>query len=162
MLLATGSQNWERSAFPFPHWNISIQPSCHPLWTTTGSSPFEVSKAAVQAKMLSGRFRTEKLCRFWSSNPEGFCLAPTCVNKVEDLEHILCTCKALAAPRKRLQSAWLTKASSNPHLHQLLINVLASPPDQFCRFVLDPSNHPDVISHSEKWWFYFEEHLLPN
>ena len=122
----------------------------HPLWTTAGSSPFEVNKACVQAKMLSGRFRTENLCRFWSSNKKGFCLAPQCENEVEDIEHILTRCKSLEGPRKRLHSAWMAKATTDTHLHQLIIKVLASTPDQFCQFVLDPSNHPEVISLTQK------------
>ena len=41
----------------------------HPIWTTAGS-PFEVSKAVVSARMLSGRYRTDRLARHWSnSNP---------------------------------------------------------------------------------------------
>ena len=34
----------------------------HPLFTTEGSSPYEVAKARVQALLLSGRYRTEVLC----------------------------------------------------------------------------------------------------
>ena len=30
----------------------------HPIWTSAGSSPYEVRKATVQARMLSGRYRT--------------------------------------------------------------------------------------------------------
>ena len=40
--------------------------SPHPLWLSAGTSPYEVIKATVQATMLYGRFRTEKLCRHWS------------------------------------------------------------------------------------------------
>ena len=30
----------------------------HPIWTSAGSSPYEIRKATVQARMLSGRYRT--------------------------------------------------------------------------------------------------------
>ena len=42
--------------------------SPHPLWTSTGSSPYEVAKAIQQARFLSGRYRTESLCKHWSNN----------------------------------------------------------------------------------------------
>ena len=53
----------------------------HPLWTTASSNPYEVNKAVVQARMLSGRYRTESLSRFWSNNPNGYCLLPHCSGK---------------------------------------------------------------------------------
>ena len=55
-----------------PHYYSLSSP--HPLWTTAGSSPYEVKKAVVQARMLSGRYRTEMLRRHWSENKEGHCL----------------------------------------------------------------------------------------
>ena len=63
----------------------------HPIFLSAGSSPYEVIKAGVQATFLSGRYRTERLCRFWSNNPQGFCLLPSCAGReiYEDEEHIL-------------------------------------------------------------------------
>ena len=50
----------------------------HPIWTTAGS-PFEVSKAVITTRMLSGRYRTDKLMSNWSnSNPAGLCRLPGC------------------------------------------------------------------------------------
>ena len=118
----------------------------HPLWLTAGSSPYEVNKASVQARMLSGRFRTEKLCSNWSSNPNGFCLAPTCTGVVEDIEHILLECSSLEDTRARLRSTWLAKSATNPFLHQLLIKILVSAPPTLCQFLLDPSTLPEVIA----------------
>ena len=76
----------------------------HPLITTPGSSPYEVSKAVVQATFLSGRYRTERLCRHWSSNKEGYCLLTQCINynHVEDLQHIFLHCVSLSEARCRL------------------------------------------------------------
>ena len=34
---------------------------CHPIFTTCGSSPWEVEKATTQARLLSGRYRMEAL-----------------------------------------------------------------------------------------------------
>ena len=98
----------------------------HPLWTTAGSSPYEVNKACIQARMLSGRFRTEQLCRHWSKNKNGYCLAPKCKEVVEDIEHIRTICKSLETSHVRLRASCFTKAAANPHLHQLLIQILVS------------------------------------
>ena len=95
----------------------------HPIWTTSRNSAYETQKACVQAKMLSGRHRTEELARFWSSNKEGFCLATECHETVENLEHILVKCPALEENRQRVRSVLLAKAASSPFLHQMLISL---------------------------------------
>ena len=47
----------------------------HPLFTTCAGSPYEVTKAVLQARYLSGRGRVESLTRHWdSSNKEGYCV----------------------------------------------------------------------------------------
>ena len=33
----------------------------HPIWTTCGNNSYEVAKAIIQAKFLSGRYRSESL-----------------------------------------------------------------------------------------------------
>lgn len=52
--------------------------SPHPLWLTTGTNPYEVNKATIQARMLSGRYHCEVLFRHRSSNKAGLCLLPGC------------------------------------------------------------------------------------
>ena len=53
---------------------------CHPLFTTCGSSPWEVEKATVQARLVSGRYRLEGLTGHWVSwNREGMCSLPDCL-----------------------------------------------------------------------------------
>ena len=66
----------------------------HPILWTAGPNPYEVAKAVVQCKMLSGRYRTELLARHWSSNKNGFCLSPSCTaaQVQESLKHILLWC----------------------------------------------------------------------
>ena len=46
----------------------------HPLWSTCGSNPYEIHKAVVQARMLSGKYITDKLprhCFKWTDNRNG-------------------------------------------------------------------------------------------
>ena len=40
--------------------------SPHPLWTSLDDNPYQARAAHIQALFLSGRYRTERLCRFWS------------------------------------------------------------------------------------------------
>ena len=60
----------------------------HPIWTTTGSFPFDVKKATVQARMLSGRYRTCWLRRHWSEDSTGHCQVPGCTGQPGTLQHI--------------------------------------------------------------------------
>ena len=110
--------------------------------------PYEVAKARVQALLLSGRYRTELLCRHWSSNSEGFCLLPSCLGLgvKEDLEHILLKCGSLAGTRERLCSFTSKHAMSLPHLCSTLLTLTRPDHPMFCQFLLDCSVIPDVIS----------------
>ena len=78
----------------------------HPMWTTADSSPYKVKQATVQAKMLSGQNRTGKLQRHWSDNSEGYCLLPSCNQKLEDLQHILLECNSHIEARERVWRMW--------------------------------------------------------
>ena len=61
--------------------------SPHPIWLSAGS-PYEVGKAVVAARMLSGRYPTDLLSKHWTyDNPEGFCRLPGCLNLVGNLGH---------------------------------------------------------------------------
>ena len=96
--------------------------------------------------MISGRYRTEMLCRFWSPTNAGHCLAQTCHQVEEDLEHLHIKCPAMQPVRQRLQNLWTMKASQLPELHTLILKVLSSPPDQQVRFILDSTANPDIVS----------------
>ena len=96
--------------------------------------------------MLSGRYRTEYLCRHWSMNSHGYCQAPSCkeANEVETLSHILLRCPSYELPRKKIVDLWL---STNLHcIFKLVSDVLLGPPEVLLNFILDASTHPTVIS----------------
>jgi hypothetical protein len=125
-----------------PHFHSLSSP--HPIFWTAGPNPYEVSKAIVQSRMLSGRYRTELLAKHWSKNPNGYCLNPTCNSTEETLGHILLCCPSYQPVRERLSRLWL----SCPHLliNQLVEGVLLGPQENLLKFILDPSVHPQVIS----------------
>ena len=118
----------------------------HPLWKATGSNSFEVNRSTILARMISGRYRTEALTRFWTDNRQGFCLAPTCNGVVGDLEHLLLHCPALHTARQNLLQMWLTKAAVIPALHCYVVKLLSSPPSLIMSFILDPTSLPPIIT----------------
>ena len=123
----------------------------HPIWSTAGSSPYQVAKATIQAKMLSGRYRTERLMRFWSKNPGGVCLLPSCsaLNVHEDLEHILVHCGSLADTRAGLVDFANTYCQEIAEITEL-VNLFCNPlHPQFSQFLVDCSCLAQVITSAQ-------------
>ena len=130
----------------------------HPIWTTVGSNPFEVTKAIQQARFLSGRYRSESLASHWSTNTNGYCLAPTCNTTVETIEHILTECASYRETMRNLCNLWLSV--SNPHVLILVLDALCNGIFHaiLARLLSSASCH---TSNSETWLKHFGETLLP-
>ena len=101
----------------------------HPIWTSLDGNPYQAKAAKVQALFLSGRYRTERLCRFWSSNSNGYCLLDSCLNLkyFDDYSHILLHCSGLIDERR---------LSETPKLSVLHSRHKYSQTDIFCRNIL--------------------------
>ena len=112
--------------------------NAHYMWTAAASNPSECSKSMVVAKMTSGRYRTEMLCRHWSSNRGGHCRSPGCLQIPGTLEHLLVACPALHAVRERLYLMWLERSVMYPTLHTLIREVLNANNEIKVQFVLEP------------------------
>ena len=126
--------------------------SPHPLWLTAGSNPYEVNKATVQARMLSGRYRTEALCSHWTSNTEGGCLLPSCTRTItlEDVGHILLECESLRGIRTKMESFIAKYISTRNNIYDIAKNFLFSDDlNAKTQFLLDCSCSPDVITSSQ-------------
>ena len=108
------------------------------MWSTAAHNPYECSKSTVLARMASGRFRTEALCRHWSTNKNGYCRAPTCHQVYGTLEHLLVGCPALNCVRERLYYMWLEKSVMFPPLHFQIREILASSEQEKVQFILEP------------------------
>ena len=122
--------------------------SLHPLWTTAGSSSSKVAMASIQAQMVSGRYRTEGLCRHWSKkNKEGHCLlSDACRTTVEDIPHILLNCVGLNDIRAKLTLFTISYCKNIPAAISNIILSLSTPSNpHFCQFLLDCSVLPAVI-----------------
>ena len=120
----------------------------HPIWTTSKNNPYETNKAIIQARFLSGRYRTESLCRFWSDNTVGVCLLHSCVNNqiTEDVSHILVICDSLASVRDQLLAFFSNYGVSHPHLRPVITGFLSSSNFSYkTQFLLDCSVLPEII-----------------
>ena len=122
----------------------------HPLWTTAGCSPAKVVMATVQAQMLSGRYRTEHLCRHWSKNKLGVCLlSASCSSTSEDLPHLLASCPALQQTRDKLTNFTNNFISTIPHLNHLVRSFCFPGHPLFCQFLIDCSVIPQIIAATQ-------------
>ena len=122
--------------------------SPHPLWKTCGSNPYEIHKAVIQARMLSGRYQTEDLSKHWTDNTAGLCLLPTCSGlEPGSIEHLLVSCQALQSVRTKMITLAYKAASRSDYIYPIVTWVL-SHPDRvvLVQFLLDCSTIPLVIS----------------
>ena len=112
----------------------------------------------MQALFVSGRYRTERLSRHWSSNPEGYCQCPSCLGHhvVEDEEHILLHCGSLAPTRSSLAEFTTAFCKTNPLLEHILLTYTNPKHPDYSQFLVDCSVLPEVISLTQ----YFGEFLL--
>ena len=121
----------------------------HPIWTSAGVSPFEVEKATVQMRMLSGRYRTCWLRRHWSGDQTGSCQIPGCSNTPGTLLHIATAqCPSLAAARAKAIKSW-TDFLFVIHLLLPLINNIGLN-ENFLSFLVDPTTYPGAISLAQE------------
>ena len=103
--------------------------------------------------MLSGRYRCGHLTWHWSKTETGHCsLSSRCVDKIDDLPHILRHCPALSSVRANLYDYTLnyTAALSNDVRNLILFHCDTTSPS-FCVFLLDCSCLPDVIMLVQKY-----------
>ena len=114
----------------------------HAIWTTARENPYEVAKAVIQARMLSGRYRTKLLTSNWSNTQDVYCPAPQC-NEVESLQHILLDCPAYANTRMNVVKKWLSVI--DPVVEQLAKHALSQPAAYLTQFILDATALPHTI-----------------
>ena len=135
------------SSLEYFHPNFMSLATPHPIWTTAGSSSYQISMASIQAIMLSGRYRTELLCSNWSSDTDGNCQAPSCKGSAqpEDLRHILAVCNSLAQVRVNLLSFTTKYCQKYPAIKPIIETYCSPTHPLFCQFLLDCSVLPDII-----------------
>ena len=118
----------------------------HYMWVLAASNPYECAKSSILAKMVSGRYRTDMLTRYWSNNRSGYCRAPSCLATPGTLEHLLATCPALNKTRQRMYQMWLERSVMFPALHATIRAVINATEDTVTQFVLEPLSFSDILS----------------
>jgi hypothetical protein len=134
----------------------------HYMWTTAASNPFECSKSTILARMASGRYRTEMLCRHWSTNRAGHCRAPSCQQIPGTLEHLLVVCPALDTVRERLYQMWLEKSVMFPTLHSIIREVLKSNENFKVQFIIEPLAFPQLATMSKLHGLLYSQRISKN
>ena len=155
--------NWERklrgeaellSSLKYFHPNFMSLSSSHPLFTTCGNSPYQVAKATIQARYLSGRAKVEALTRHWdNTNKEGICplckfIEPT----LGTLEHLLLSggCPALTDARLMMLSFLQAYMVSRPYLLPIMQAYWDTEENLTMQLLLDCSVLPDIIRMSQE------------
>ena len=142
-VLATEAFNLDSLRF-FDFGSASLS-QAHPIWTGSVGNSYECCKSTVLARMVSGRYRCETMCRFWSTNKQGFCQAPTCHEVPGDLEHLLTSCPSLEHTRHQLHSLWCRKTAHLQPLHFLILQILGSKSTIQVKFILDCLSFPQLV-----------------
>ena len=123
-------------------------------YKAAGASRYEIAKLNIQLKMQSGRYRTSRLCRFWSGgNKAGVCMVGNICKEQgisETICHIITSCVALEPKRQTLKNIWYKREPTGP-LSELLKSVFSWDFEEQTKFILDPLSNAKVISLIQKF-----------
>ena len=125
----------------------------HPIFLTCGSSPYELSKAVIQARALSGRARVESLTKHWDKNNDGICSLCRNIRPTEGtIEHLLLLggCPALVEARLSMISMIQSYLVPRPYLLPIFRSHFGNDDLTTMQFLLDCSVLPDIISISQE------------
>ena len=118
----------------------------HPIITSCGTNPYEINKAVIQLKLLSGRYRSDTLlAHFHPSNSRTCQLNCDKPDAIGDVHHFLINCSTLATRRSLLFEYWDTIASNYPVCSPIVNNIKLGPETQLLQFILDCSSIPEII-----------------
>ena len=140
-----------------PHFMSLSSP--HPVWTSAGSSPTKVAMACVQAKLLSGRYRTQALCSHWQNGDRHCKLSDSC-SADEDIIHMLQNCTALGPTRDKLRTFTSKYCNTNPIVANIVSKHCHPSSETYCQFLLDCSSLPEVICLVQEQGKIIHEHLF--
>ena len=118
----------------------------HPIITSCGSNPYEINKAVIQLKLLSGRYRSDTLLsHFHPSNSRTCQLNCDQPDAIGDVHHFLINCSALASRRSLLFEYWDTIAFNYPVCSPIISSIKLGPEKLLLQFFLDSSCFPEII-----------------
>ena len=117
----------------------------HPLWTTCEDNPFEISKAVVAAKFLSGRYPTDRLLRHFDKNLTGRCTLCPDDDNDGSLEHLLLLCPSLTNCRQQQLQMLTNNPAISDKARDIILAASVNPIPHFVQLLLDCSVLPVVI-----------------
>ena len=105
--------------------------------------------------MLSGRYLTDRLQRYWTQNKTGKCLLPNCFPSSDgSLKHLLLHCSALSFTRSKLLSLCAMIADEDDKLYEFINSVLMSSCEgsehRMVQFLLDCTVMPEVVAMTQR------------
>ena len=104
--------------------------SPHPIITTCGTNPYEINKAIIQLKFLSGRYRTDHLVSHFQPSSSPTCqLSCNQPDAIGDTKHLLLHCSTLSTRRALLFDYWTDMTSTNPVLSDIVKKMKEGPED---------------------------------
>ena len=99
----------------------------HPLWTSCSNNSYDVSRAVVQARILSGRYKTDRLTRY-----------------------LLLHCPSLSHTRQKMSNFLHERTDFGPRTKSLIKNILDSQSVRDkVQLLLDCSCLPEVIANHQ-------------
>ena len=145
--IRNGDQQMSSLKYFKPQFMSLLRP--HPILTTVGNNSYETNKMIIQLRMLSGRFRSGSLLKYFSPNNSGVC--ELCLLEEEDLSHILLPrCPLLMERRALLIEYSRSFLQNHPVCAELFEQFLTdTEQDNFVQFILDCSTIPAVVRASQ-------------
>ena len=118
----------------------------HPLWLSCGSSASAVKAATVQARVLAGKYRDDKVLSKFDMSLAGKCTLLGCDFFPGDCTHWLSfECPALSAVLISTLNNVLKVLRPWPLLLDVVYDALSKSNEEWASFVVDPSTYPSVI-----------------
>ena len=111
--------------------------SVHPIFATCGTNPYEIEKAVVQSRLLSGMYKFERRKRHFTNtnNPDGICSLHLCQEEDSrhfgDIESFFLGCPSLGKARQEFATFLNNYLVSYPDIADLIQDCISSDPVQF-------------------------------
>ena len=116
----------------------------HPLWTSCGNNSFEISKAMIQAKLLSGQYRTDTLlCNFGKNSTTQYVLCKS--ENLGSIEHLLVVCDKLKFCRDKQFESLEKRSNVSDLIKKLIYDAYNTSISKFVQILLDCSVMAEVI-----------------
>ena len=123
----------------------------HPILTTCGANVYEINKAICQLKLLSGRYRSDKLLSHFHPSNSPLCqLGCETPETPGDVQHLLIECSSLKQRRQAIFEYWDTIVAAHPVCADIVQSVRMSSPKLLLQFILDCSVLSPVIAAAQQ------------